>query len=145
MDSPPTLLLLTEGDGNTLRQYTYDSVSQPPVDSFQSPFLGWELEKIAEFLSENTRGTVVDQAVFLVADGQTANDGDTLLLVHNLDGSLQSVRVSAAYGNTEAISVSVATTDLDELRSLVDDDGVFRGGRRGQPPKKGGSAPKKQL
>lgn len=116
------------------------------MDSFQSPFLGWELEKIAEFLTKNTRGTVVDQAVFLVADGQTANDKDTLLLVHNLDGSsLQSVRVSAACGNTEAISVSVATKDLDELRSLVDDDGIFRGGRRGQLPKKGGRAPKKQL
>lgn len=146
IDSPPSLVLLSESNRDALLQYTYNSVSQPPIEgSFESPFLGWEIEKIAGFLNENAQGTVVDQTVFVVADGQTAEDEDTLLLVHNLDGSLQSVRVSAAYGSMEAVSVSVATKDLNELRSLVDDDGVYRGGRRGQPPLKGGRAPRKQL
>lgn len=145
IDSPPSLLLLSESNRDALLQYTYNSVSQLPIQhSFKSPFLGWEIEQIAGFLTENAQGTVVDQTVFLVADGQTAEDENTFLLVHNLDGSLQSIRVSAAHGNMEAVSVSVGTKDLNELRSLAD-DGVFRGCGRGQPPLKGGRAPRKQL
>lgn len=139
---PPALLILTGDDRNALRKYTYDSISKPPVDSssFRSPFLGWELEKIAGFLNENAHGTVVDYAVFLVADEQTANDEDTLLLVHNLCGGglLRSVCVSAAYANLEAVFVSVAATDIGELGGLVDGDGVFRGYRHEPPPITGG-------
>ncbi|KAL2827039.1 hypothetical protein BDW59DRAFT_171576 [Aspergillus cavernicola] len=126
IDSAPTLLLLTESDGKALRQYTYDAVSYLPIDSFQSPFLGWDLGKMP-----------------------TATDEDTLLLVHNMEGSLQNVRLSAAYVNTEAISVSVAVkgcggvNGASFLMMKCLDSAV--GQETGQPPKQGGQAPRKQF
>jgi hypothetical protein len=128
-----------------LQKYTEDSVTKPPVESLQYPFLGWDISKIARFLQENALNTVVDYTTFLVADEKTTSDEDTLLLVYNIDNSQESIRLSAAYANSEAVSVSVATKDVGELRSLADDDGVYRGGPRGPPPKKGGKAPRKQL
>ncbi|KAL4786981.1 hypothetical protein BJX76DRAFT_354596 [Aspergillus varians] len=145
IDSPPSLLLLTTADGDELRKHTKDSVTKPPVDAFQSPFLGWDISRIATFLQDNAQKTVVDRTAFLVADDQTMVDEDTLLLAYNVEGSLETVRLSTAFANSQAVSVSVATTDVAEIRSLADDDGVYRGGRQGPPPKKGGEAPKKQL
>ncbi|RAQ60793.1 hypothetical protein COH20_010958 [Aspergillus flavus] len=149
IQSPPTLLLL-ENTGNALRRYTHDDVTYPPVDpSFKSPFLGWELNEVVRFLREYATGTVVDESVFLVADQRTAED-ESLLLVQSLrDGeSVEFVRVAAEFVNTQAVAMAVATTDVQELRSLIDEDGVFRGGsgRGGNLlPRKGGKAPRKQL
>lgn len=106
-------------------------------------------------MNENADGSIVDPCVFLTANEETAEDGGTLLLVQssgkeqNEDHpALYHVRVAADYVNTEAVTVSVATKDVGELLSLVDRDGVYRGGRGGKDdhrPKKGGKAPKKQL
>ncbi|KAL4995743.1 hypothetical protein BDV10DRAFT_173999 [Aspergillus recurvatus] len=145
INSPPSLLLLTTADGDEIRKYKKDSVTKPPVDPFQSPFLGWDVHKSAQFLQENAAKTVVERTAFLVADDQTTADEETLLLVYNIEGSLETIRVSAEFVNSQAVSVAVATTDIGELRSLADDDGVYRGGRQGPPPKKGGQAPRKQL
>ncbi|KAL4941312.1 hypothetical protein BDV06DRAFT_223269 [Aspergillus oleicola] len=160
IDSPPDLVLLTTSDGDELQKYTYNPVTISPVDfdTSQSPFLGWNLSQIVEFLRESTSNTVVDRSTFLVADGQTNSDGDTLLLVHNhthaIQGprDLQTVRLSAEYVNSEAIAVSVATKDVGELSSLVGSDGVFRGGRgsryggeNGLEVKRGGRASRKKL
>ncbi|KAL4920028.1 hypothetical protein BDW62DRAFT_177428 [Aspergillus aurantiobrunneus] len=127
IDSPPTLLLLTTSNPCDLRQYTCDSVTNPPVGKFHSPFLGWRLARIAKFLEKNTEGTVVNAVTFLVADEQTLEDEDTLLLVHNAENSRQTIRLSAAFVNAEAASVDVGCTDVGELRSLADEDGVYRG------------------
>ena len=91
----------------------------------------------------------MDESVFLVADQRTAED-ESLLLVQSLrDGeSVEFVRVAAEFVNTQAVAMAVATTDVQELRSLIDEDGVFRGGsgRGGNLlPRKGGKAPRKQL
>ncbi|KAL4751920.1 hypothetical protein BDW72DRAFT_79555 [Aspergillus terricola var. indicus] len=145
INSPPTLLLLTTADGDDLRKYKKESVTKPPIDTFQSPFLGWDVNKAAQFIQENASKTVVDRTAFLVADDQTTADEGTLLLVHNVEDSLETIRVSAEFVNSQAVSVAVATTDIGELRSLADGDGVYRGGRQGPPPKKGGQAPRKQL
>ncbi|KAE8337425.1 hypothetical protein BDV24DRAFT_167285 [Aspergillus arachidicola] len=149
IQSPPTLLLL-EKTGDALRRYTHDDVTYPPVDpSFKSPFLGWNLDEVVRFLREYATGTVVDESVFLVADQRTAED-ESLLLVQSFgdEESVESVRLDAEYVNTQAVAVAVATTGVQELRSLVDEDGVFRGGsgRGGNlVPRKGGKAPRKQL
>ncbi|KAG2416569.1 hypothetical protein HFD88_007784 [Aspergillus terreus] len=145
VDSPPSLILVTTADAAELQKYTKDSVTKPPVESVQYPFLGWDIGKIAQFLQENAPRAVLDHTTFLVADGQTASDGDTLLLVYNIKDSQESVRLSAGCANSGAVSVSIATTDVGELRSLADDDGVYRGGPQRPPPQKGGKAPKKQL
>ncbi|KNG83908.1 hypothetical protein ANOM_008144 [Aspergillus nomiae NRRL 13137] len=145
INSPPTLLLV-ESTGTALRRYTRDAVTYPPVDSaFKSPFNGWELDDVVRFLREYAMGTVVDESVFLVADGRTVED-ESLLLVQSLHGDpMQSVRLAAEYVNTKAVAVAVAATGVQELRSLVDGDGVFRGGGDNPSPRKGGKAPRKQL
>jgi uncharacterized protein (UPF0210 family) len=132
-------------DAAELQKYTEDSVTMPPVESLQYPFLGWDIGKIAQFLQEDASETVVDYTTFLVADEKTASDEDTLLLVYSIEDSLESIRLSASYANSQAVSVSIATTDVGELRSLSDEDGVFRGGPQRPPPRKGGEAPRKQL
>ncbi|GFF57958.1 hypothetical protein IFM62136_03620 [Aspergillus lentulus] len=145
IDSPPSLILIMTADAGELKKYTYDSITMPPVESLQYPFLGWDIGKIAHFLQENAANTVVDYTTFLVADEKTASDEDTLLLVYNIEDSLESIRLSAGYANSQAVSVSVATTDVGESQSLVDEDGVYRGGPQLPPPKMGGKAPRKQL
>lgn len=145
IDSPPNLILVTTADTAELQKHTYSSVTKLPIESLQYPFLGWDIGKIAQFLRENARETVLDQTTFLVADDKTALDEDTMLLVHDIEDSQTSIRLSAAYVNSRAVSVSVATTDVRELRSLADDDGVYRGGPQCPPPQKGGKAPRKKL
>ncbi|OQD67411.1 hypothetical protein PENDEC_c037G07109 [Penicillium decumbens] len=145
IDSPPSLILVTTADAAELQKYTKDSVTKPPVESLQYPFLGWDIGKIAQFLQKNAAETVLDYTTFLVADEKTASDEDTLLLVYNIGDLQESIRLSAGYANSQGLSVSVATTDVGELRSLADDDGVYRGGPHHPPPQKGGRAPRKQL
>ncbi|GIC90511.1 uncharacterized protein Aud_006945 [Aspergillus udagawae] len=145
IDSPPSLILVMTADAAELQKYTKDSVTKPPIESLQYPFLGWDLGKIAQFLQENASNTVLDHTTFLVADEKTTLDEDTLLLVYNIEYSQESIRLSASYANNQAVAISVATTDVGELRSLADDDGVYRGGPQRPPPKKGGKAPRKQL
>lgn len=131
-------------------------MTHPPIESpFRSPFLGWSIRDVAQFLNENADGSIVDSRVFLIADEETTRDGDTLLLVQSSGQgededrlALKCVRVAAEHVNTEAVAVSVATKDVEELLSSVDGDWVYRGrrgGRDGHKPKKGGKAPKKQL
>jgi hypothetical protein len=132
-------------DAAELQKYTEDSVTMPPVESLQYPFLGWDIGKIAQFLQENASNTVVDYTTFLVADERTASDEDTLLLVYSIEDSQESIRLSAGYANSQAVSVSVATTDVGESQSLADEDGVYRGGPQLPPPRMGGKAPRKQL
>lgn len=99
---------------------------------------------------------MVKPGVFLVADERTGEDGDSLLLVQNpgqAQGHRESetapkcVRLAAEYVNIQAVAVSIATSGVEELVSLADSDGVFRGGSEGgqQPPKKREKAPKKQI
>ncbi|KAL1863327.1 hypothetical protein Plec18170_000161 [Paecilomyces lecythidis] len=153
LDSPASLVLLREATKNSIHRYTRDSVTFPPIeDSFTSPFLGWSAHDIARFLSENAEGTIVDPGVFLIADDKTAEDRGTLLLVQVQDEKLQGggfelkkVRLAAEFVNTETVAVSVAAKGVDELLSITDGDGVFRGGTRSNPPRKGGATPRKQL
>ncbi|KAH1335134.1 hypothetical protein KXV68_003398 [Aspergillus fumigatus] len=145
IDSPPNLIVIMTADAAELQEYTDDSVTKLPVESLQYPFLGWDIGKIAQFLQENTSDTIVDYTTFLVADEKTALDEDTLLLVYDVEGLQESIRLSACFANSEAVSVSVATKDVGELWTLADEDGVYRGGPQHPPPKKGGKAPRKRL
>ncbi|KAL4791509.1 hypothetical protein BDV19DRAFT_392987 [Aspergillus venezuelensis] len=153
INSPPNLVLLTSSNTDELRGYTPDSITIPPIDGHtEYPFLGWTITQLASFLDRIKAITVLESSTFLVADQQTVSDGDTILLVHNIhvQESLNSVRVSAEYANSEAVAVSVASKDVVEWRSLVDGDGVYRGGRTsrgdgGKEVKKGRRAPRKKL
>lgn len=131
-------------------------MTYPPVESpLKSPFLGWSIRDAGQLLNENADGSIVDSRVFLVADEETAKDEDTLLMVQNVGQreddklALKCVRLAAEHVNTEAVTVSVATKDIEEILSLVNGNVVYGGGMGGrdshQPPKKGGKAPRKQL
>ncbi|KAI9831938.1 MAG: hypothetical protein M1819_004660 [Sarea resinae] len=150
-ESPASLVLLTEDSRSALQHYTQDSFSRPPIGPFESPFLGKSIQDVAGFLNDNAHGTIVEPSLFFVADEQTAKD-NTLLLVQGAlksgtpDNTIQTVRLAAEFANTEALAISVATKGINELQTLQDGDGVYRGGpRHGEPPKKGGKAPRKQL
>lgn len=130
-------------------------MTRTPVESlFTSSFLGWSAHCVAQFLTENAEGSIVEPGLFFLADDKTADDGDTLLLVQvqrkERDGTgstLKTVRLAAEFANTEAVAVSIGTKGVDELLALVDEDGVFRGGRARSKPqslKKGEKAPRKQ-
>ncbi|KAL4958776.1 uncharacterized protein BDV14DRAFT_27740 [Aspergillus stella-maris] len=155
--SSPNLFLLTTKDEDESQRYLADSITIPPIEGYiESPFLGWTVTQLASFLDGYASNTVIDSSTFLVADEQTAADGDTLLLVHNhnpnaqAEQGLASVRLSAKYAHSKAVAVSVASKDVIELRNLGDGDGVFRGGSRasrgdGGEGVKGGKAPRKKL
>lgn len=154
-DSPETLLLLTKSSKESIRQYTWDSVTRPPIKlPFASHFIGWRASDVAQFLLEKAKGSLVDTEVFLLADELTEQDETTLLLVQTENTgqedcpfSIETVRVAAEFVNIEAVGVSVASKDVGELVTLVDDDGVYRGGRDRfeRPPRKGGEAPKRPI
>ncbi|KAJ5779355.1 hypothetical protein N7457_007075 [Penicillium paradoxum] len=139
IDSPPSLILVTTANAAGLQKGTKDSVTKPPVKSLQYPFLSRDIGKITYFLPENVSKTVVDLTTFLLTDERTTLDENTLLLVYNIGNSQDSIRLSASW-----VSVSVATTDVGELRSLADDDGVYRGGPH-RPPGQGAKGPRKQF
>lgn len=87
----------------------------------------------------------------MVADAQTLED-KSLLFVDvgydesaSLDELIKTVRLSAQHANAIPIAVSVATTDIEEVIGLADEDGVFRGGSTEAPPTKGNPAPPRQL
>ncbi|KAJ5225736.1 hypothetical protein N7468_006961 [Penicillium chermesinum] len=149
LSSPESLVILSESSKASLHALRDESVTRPPVElSAQSPFLGWSIDAVADFLLENAKGSCIDQLVFLIADEKTAEDGSTLLMVQNTlheKGPVpHSVRISADAANTAPVAVSVGSMSVMELASLVEEDGVYRGGR-GPPPKKGGPAPRKAL
>jgi len=100
-------------------------------------------EQISQFLDENATDSILSTRTFVVADQRTAEDS-TLLLVDLGSDGFDMVRVSASQVNVQATCVWVATTSVNELRSIADGDGIFRGGG-GPEPKRGGAAPRKQL
>ena len=150
IDTPASLIILNERTRSSI--HGLESVTQVPFElSTKSPFLGWDVNEVARFLLENASGSHVSSEVFLIADEQTAEDRSTLLMVQNSRESfdndnrvLRTVRVGADFINIEPVAVSVGSKSVNELLSIVDEDGVFRGGR-GPPPKQGGPAPRKRL
>lgn len=155
-DSPPNILLLSKPSLLTDPQNA-PQPSHPPIADFPSdnyPFLARSVQDLANLLSESDPEPAISSHQFLVADEQT-NEDNTLIFVdrgYDEDNAAkpETVRLDAAHANTIPISVQVATLDLEGVRSLVDVDGVYRGGSSssggGRPePKKGKPAPRKRL
>lgn len=55
------------------------------------------------------------------------------------------MRLDAAHANAVPVAVQVATMDINGVRALVDEDGVFRGGASRPSVRKGEPAPRKPL
>lgn len=55
------------------------------------------------------------------------------------------MRLDAAHANAVPVAVQVATMDINGVRALVDEDGVFRAGPSRPAVTKGEPAPRKPL
>ncbi len=55
------------------------------------------------------------------------------------------MRLDAAYANAVPVAVQVATMDINGVRALVDEDGVYRSGPSRPAVRKGEPAPRKPL
>ena len=105
-----------------------------PLDpEFESTFINWPLERIAQFLQEHSESRLNDR-LFVVADRRTVAD-ETLLLVQRWtheddsgfeDNMLVAVRVAAEDINAVATYVDVGLYSVVELMTEVDADGVVR-------------------
>ena len=122
--------------------------SHPPVTGLSDyPFLAYSVQALADLLDKSDPEPAISSHQFLVADEQTNKD-NTLIFVdigYEKNAKPETVRLDATHANAVPIAVQVATMDLNGIRSLVDEDGVYRGGPSGPEPKKGKPAPRKKL
>lgn len=122
--------------------------SHPPItDLSDYPFLDRSVQDLADLLDKSDPEPVISSHQFLIADEQT-NEDNTLIFVdrgYEQNARPETVRLDATHANAVPIAVQVATMDLNGLRSLLDEDGVYRGGPSGPEPKKGKPAPRKKL
>ncbi|KAL1957773.1 hypothetical protein VTO42DRAFT_5491 [Malbranchea cinnamomea] len=139
VDTDQSLVLFSDPSDSAFRCYTLDSFTRVPVDkTFKSPFIGWDIDRIAVFLRENATDTVIDSSLFLVADEQTASD-QTLLLVNverddvyyqKKQGkmAMTKVRLVPEFANSCPVAITIGCMGANELESEADEDGVYRGG-----------------
>lgn len=122
--------------------------SHPPISDLSDyPFLSRSVQDLADVLEKSDSEPAISAHQFLVADEQT-NQDKTLIFVdigYEKNARPEIVRLDATHANAVPIAVQVATMDLNGIRSLLDGDGVYRGGPSGPEPKKGKPAPRKQL
>lgn len=144
LDCQPSLLLISAlHDSRSNEQL---GASQPPITSFQSPFVGKSIEDVARSLSSTTEdapSTTIDPNLFAILDEKSRSE-DFGLIVQVKNGKVDSVRVHLDTINAELIRVQMITFNIGETKGLVGEDGVFRT----KPPeesRKGGSAPRKKL
>ncbi|MCJ1470174.1 hypothetical protein MMC07_008819 [Pseudocyphellaria aurata] len=145
-DTPPSLVVFREPA--LLTDQGDVQPSHPPLTEFSTyPFLAHSVQDLAAFLAANRAGSAISSHQFLIADEQTNEDRTVLLVDRGYEPgeSPETVRLDAAHANAVPVAVQVATMDLNGVRALVDDDGVYRGGASRPAPRKGGPAPRKQL
>lgn len=105
------------------------------------------MHDLATFLDSNNPGSAISSHQFLIADKQTNEDHSVLLVDRGYEPgeTPQTVRLDAAHANAVSVAVQVATMDINGVRALVDEDGVFRGGSSRPAARKGDPAPRKSL
>jgi hypothetical protein len=146
-EGSPSLLLINDPD--IVNGPKVSDPTKPPIPNLSTyPFLSKGLEELGSFLDSVPTDFPISTYYFLVADKRTIED-DSLLFVGRSSGEndeQETVRLASEYANKYPIAVQVGTLGINELRSSVDEDGVYRGGPADRPPpKKGGKAPRKEL
>ncbi|KAL9120585.1 MAG: hypothetical protein Q9187_002863 [Circinaria calcarea] len=145
-DSPPSLFLVPEP--GLLTDLRTAQPTHPPITNISSyPFLAHSVHDLAAFLDSNNPGSAISSHQFLIADQQTNEDNSLLFVDRGYEPGTtpQTVRLDAAHANAVPVAVQVATMDMNGVRVLVDEDGVFRGGASRPAARKGGPAPEKPL
>ncbi|KAJ5556794.1 hypothetical protein N7494_000709 [Penicillium frequentans] len=114
-----------EGDATSAlnTHYEYDT----------STFHGKTIDDIICLFRERVTGKKVAMNVFYIADDQTIRD-HSLLLVQvqpkEKVKSFLSVRLACEFVNLMARSISYHEGSIQDIQNEVDDDGVYRGGRK---------------
>ena len=145
-DSPPNIFVVSES--GLLTDPENAQPSHPPISDLSDyPFLSRSVQDLADLLEKSDPEPAISSHQFLVADEKT-NEDSTLIFVdigYEKNARPETVRLDATHANAVPIAVQVATMDLNGIRSLLDEDGVYRGGPSGPEPKKGKPAPRKKL
>lgn len=146
-DTAPSLVIVNSRSPSSFSE-TASVAPVADIDAHQ--FLSEEPAALATFLEKHTPGTEISEYHFLVADEQTIEDQTLLLTETGLMSNkpaehVQTMRLSAEHANAIPVALGVATMDMEGLRDLVDEDGVYRGGRSNGGVIRGGPAPRKQL
>jgi hypothetical protein len=142
-DSGPNIVLIN--DANFIKGPAPTTPTQTPIPKISNyPFLAKSLTDLESFLDTIPDDWSISNYRLLVADKQTTED-NTLLFVELADPEPETVRLDAAHANSIPIAIGVATMDMQGVRSLADENGVYRGDPAAQPPQRGGPAPRKQL
>lgn len=151
---PPLVRLLSDTAHSALQGYKVDSYTRPPIDkSFKSPFIGWDIVKIGQFLEDNAQDTAVEYYYFLIADERTNSDKSLLFVDALFSDSEENgddeygcepwelplrVRLAPEFVNGYPAVIAVGCMGTNELACDVDEDGVYRG-ESWEPPAEDGS------
>jgi len=84
--------------------------SRPPMDPFESPFLGTDIESINDFVKTHCRGTELSHENFTVLDNKTIED-KTCVLASNSTG-LQTVRSDLRSILYTLVPIEMGTIDM---------------------------------
>ncbi|MCJ1467187.1 hypothetical protein MMC07_005810 [Pseudocyphellaria aurata] len=132
--------------GSAHRHGGCPTITSPPHRVLHLP-LSRSLGPRPRRLASNRDDSGISSHQFLIADEQTNEDRTVLFVDRGYEPGEppETVRLDAAYANGVPVAVQVATMDVNGVRALVDDDGVYRGGPSRPEPRKGGRAPRKRL
>lgn len=129
----PHRLYVVEDDDNIESYAT--SASNAHFEYDTSAFHGKTIDDIICILQERVTGNTVAKNVFYIADDRTIRD-HSLLLVHvqpkEKDQTFFSVRLACEFVNLMARSFPYPESRrfIQDFQNDVDDDGVYRGGRK---------------
>ena len=155
-DSPDSLLVVHDKEtipsaGDKELQPTTPPVSTSPTSDFHNATIA----SLPAHVQETAGNGPFSRSYFSVVDKRTAEDKTVLLVKcpkHTVKGDdegangtdIESVRVASSQGNALVVAMQVGSGSLEELKSNIGKDGVYRDST-GPVPKKGEPAPRKLL
>ncbi|KAJ8112705.1 hypothetical protein OPT61_g4988 [Boeremia exigua] len=141
--TPPRLVILTSTNTSNKGSHALSSsASQPPLQSFTSPFLGQSVEDAAQ------HPVIQKVGFFAVLDERSARDGTALLAACEPNSNVSTVRVIFSEVQRSLISISIGSIGFAEIQNIAasqGNEGIYGAPDSGQGPRKGGQAPRKKL
>ena len=108
------------------------SASAPPIkDLIDWPFKGFTINQLSSFLQGGSESAAVVLDHFLVVDQQTSQDGSLLFVEVQFEqqNTITTVRVGSSVANAVPAAVDVGTLDIDTMKTLLDKNNIYRGGK----------------
>ena len=110
----------------------------PPVNRFNSPFVGKSIQSLVPLIEEGS--------FFAVLDNFSEQDDTVCLARREGDGGLQTVRVSFNSVQTSLMALQVGSLGIEELQSIAESEGGVYDHLIGEKGvKKGKPAPRMRL